>query len=110
MRIEISDPKYHSSNGNFEITLDLIDEIKQEVHSKKIVITKKVWHFTFPKKLNLKYEEKSKLIDDFIKKWLKEYADSQEKKYWSNWDKQPDTQKISSYEITQRGNIGIKWG
>lgn len=110
--IDLNNAEYNFNNGSFEIVLDLIDEERQSIQSKKIVITKNIWYFTFPKKLNIEYKNKNDIrtIHKKIKEWLEQYAGKIKNKYQKNWEKQPDIRRVTSHEINYSSkDISISW-
>lgn len=110
--IDLNNAEYNFNNTSFEIILDLIDEEKKDIQRKKIIITKDIWYFTFPNKLNIRYKGKNniRVIHKKIKEWLEEYANRLKDQYQKNWEKQPDIRKVTSHEINYNSkDVTINW-
>lgn len=108
--IEINDPYYNFNNKCFYLDIDLVDEENQDIKTKSIILTKPIWYFLFPKKLQVDYEKRKDFIHKKIKEWLIKYMDKIKKNYEDNWEQQPEIKKINNYEIELSSkDIKMNW-
>ena len=103
--IELNKATFNFDNKSIETTIEFTDEDKDEIHEKKILITKKVWKHTFSKLYKTEYKGNEEYIKKVAIEWLNKYVAKIKSEYENSWRSQPDKRVIQSYEIKYYINI-----